>query len=492
MRGRPTAFARLLLPALLLPAVAPAWNLVQSPASATFNGIAIADEHLAIAVGNDGTIVHFVDGDSGTVVPSGTSEHLLDVYAVAGDFAVAAGIDVVLLWDGSTWSPLVENDTGTALSPVWASADRDLVLYGTLGQQFNFVCPHVPGAAQQGFCRSFGQEVLTLCGADDEITAVRRDGAIFRVDENLVELGDGFGPAFEPPAPLDLRAAWIAPGACGLGPGVQPGIWAIEGGDEVVAFDGEAWVDTGLVLPLGQQLVWLGGTGGNFVTAVGFAPAAGKGPGNDAVAWTYDGASWTQRMDLPPGTPGLTDIAVRLEYSETVFASGFEPAAAKNARPGLRVDILAAAEQGIGLSNNNLFPPQTLDLRVEKTLVGEETTAQGTRLSFALDVFNAGPAVARQVGLHDTFLQLNPGQLATIESFTCNRALSRSTLPTGAQSHLYASVGVDELAPNTSLNCLVVLVTSDPTRFDNTATVLSYISTDVDPDNNRDYVERDP
>lgn len=53
-----------------------AWTLLDTPTTASFNGV-------AIAVSNNGTIVHFVDGDSGTLVPSGTTEHLLDVYAVA-------------------------------------------------------------------------------------------------------------------------------------------------------------------------------------------------------------------------------------------------------------------------------------------------------------------------------------------------------------------------------------------------------------------------
>lgn len=475
----------------LAPAPAAAWTLVQSPASATFNGVAIADEHLAIAVGNDGTIVHFVDGDSGTLMPSGTTTNLLDVYAVDADFAVAAGINVVLVWDGVSWETLVENTSGTdiAYSPVWASPDRDLVLYGTLGQEFNFVCPHVPGAAQQGFCRTFGQEILALCGQDGEITAVRRDGAIFRVNEDLVELGDTFGPAHEPPAPLDLRAAWITPGACGLSTAVLPGIFAIEGGDEVLVFDGDGWIDTGLDLPPGQELIWLGGTGGNFVLAVGFEPSAGKGPSNDGVIWIYDSETWSESTDLPPGTPGLTDIAVRLEYSEIVFASGFEPAATKNARPGLAVDILAAAESGRGLLSEDLFPLETVDLSVDKRLISEEIIKEGARLTFAVDAFNAGPHDVRFVDILDGF-NVGPGEMATIESFTCTQAVDDSLIGPGGVRAPLGEVGVDLLPARGSLNCTMVVVTSSSSSFRNRASVTSYFASDVNISNNSSEVVR--
>lgn len=469
-----------------------AWTLVDTPTMATLNGVAIADEHLVIAVGNDGAIVHFVDGDSGTLIDSGTTENLLDVFAVAADFAVAAGINVVLLWDGSSWQPLVEDTSGVAYSPVWASPERDRVIFGTLGQQFNFLCPHVIGAEQQPFCRTFGQEILTLCGEDGEITAVRHDGAIFRLNEQMQNIDTGFEPAHEPPSPLNLNAAWVMPGACGLGPFAQGGIFAIAGGNKVLLFDGEAWVDTGLVLPFDQQLLWLGGTGGNFVLAVGFEPLAdGTFQG---VVWIYDGNTWSQRMDLPAGTPGLTDIAVRLEPSDVLFANGFEAAAvsAAAARGGVPdsvgAGIVASAEEGESLSSDELAPKETVDLSLEKTLDEQVLTTSDVRLTFTLTVTNAGPDAATTVRLWDAYDARDGGD-ATIVAVDCDQADSVHHTEQLSQFQ-GATVVVDELPAGATFSCEMTVLTSMFNSFRNRASVSALRETELDSNDNLSVVQR--
>ena len=158
------------------------YELISSPTSENFNGIsATADGSFVVAVGNNGAIVHFVDGDAGALMPSGTTRDLFDVFVRADDFAVVTGEEIVLLWDGSSWEA-VQSSPGTQVyTGTWISPEQDIVLYGTLGSQFSFVCPYDPNATQQGFCRTFGRPMLTACGVSGDIKLVNADGDIFNL-----------------------------------------------------------------------------------------------------------------------------------------------------------------------------------------------------------------------------------------------------------------------------------------------------------------------
>lgn len=82
------------------------WTLRSSPTSEVFNGISAPNPDFAIGVGKNGTIVHFSGDDNGTLVPSGTSNELFDVFASSATLAVATGAEIVLLWDGTAWAPI--------------------------------------------------------------------------------------------------------------------------------------------------------------------------------------------------------------------------------------------------------------------------------------------------------------------------------------------------------------------------------------------------
>lgn len=118
--------------------MAPDWTLIQSPVSDNFNGISSSPRgQLRVAVGNGGKIVHFNQASpSGVVMSSGTTNDLFDVYVLSPDFAVAGGRDIILLWNGSVWSPIITN-SGLYL-PVWATPDRSTIIYNSFKDVYQY------------------------------------------------------------------------------------------------------------------------------------------------------------------------------------------------------------------------------------------------------------------------------------------------------------------------------------------------------------------
>lgn len=370
------------------------WVLNTSASSETFNGITAPDIDFAIAVGENGSIVHFANGDTtGTLVPSGTSSELFDVYATSRNMAVATGEDIVLLWDGVSWEPIVELSppSNTVITGAWISPEEDVVWYGIPGASFDQVCPFVPGGSDPLFCRLFGSPMLTACGNSGDAKLLLSSGDIWNLDNELVEANGTIAPLHDEAGNLFLTGIYVSEEACLSGPFAPLQIFAIQNGQTFMQFDGSNWSSMGVTVPAGQTLTWIGGTGPGNLIATGFEPD-GMG-GNQGVIWHYDGTTWAEDTNLPPGTPGLTDVAANLVFDNDIFESGFENSTRSQLKmsPGTRVNILAAAEQGIFLSNEQLFPLSTSDVGVSTRLLTPTPIRMGDQIQLELTLFNSGP-----------------------------------------------------------------------------------------------------
>ncbi len=377
------------------------WTLRSTPTSEVFNGITSPNNSFAIAVGENGTIVHFNDGDNGTLMPSGTTEELFDVYASSPQMAIATGEDVVLLWDGQSWSTLFTGDTNTFYTGTWIPPEEDVLFYQSLGQ-FNFICPYFPNEVNQPFCRGYQQPMITACGNSNDIKLLMSSGDIEHVDNFLSELTNN-APLHDEPIPLFLTAIWAPEWACIPG-SIEPlELFAIRNGNQFWHFDGSEWSNMNVTVPGDQTLTWLSGTSTNSIIATGFKP--NNMGGNDGVIWIYDGLNWTEDTDLPAGTPGLTDIIANIDRPDFIFASGFESITLTQKMMGDQpsVDVLAAAEQGRFLYTPSLFPSSLSDLSMSKRLLTPEPIRQGQRITFQLVVQNNGPNTATDFRLLDGY-----------------------------------------------------------------------------------------
>ncbi|WP_223787372.1 DUF11 domain-containing protein [Marinicella meishanensis] len=415
------------------------WNLVQTPSAATFNGITSPNGHFAIAVGENGNIVHFNNGDSGTVMPSGTTEELYDVYATSSSFAVAAGEDVVLLWDGVQWDQLFTGSSDTIYTGTWISPEEDVVLYESLGQ-FNVICPYLPNEPTQPFCRAYSQPMLTACGESNDIKLLMASGNIEHVNNLLQDQSNNL-PLHEEAVPLFLNAIWVPPLACLPGSIEPTELFAIRGGDEFWYFDGAEWSNMNVNVPGDQTLTWLSGTNANNILATGFK-ANGMG-GNDGVVWRYDGQNWVEDTNLPAGTPGLSDITAHINLPDLIFANNFDTTNRAIFSNHAQVDILAAAEEGRYLGSVDLFPNANVDLSVSKRLTTPDPIVPGQRITFQLVVQNLGPGTATNVRFLD-------GYFNSIQIAVDNCGMSEFNVYAGWH---YRDVTIPTLAPGEVVFC---------------------------------------
>ncbi|MCB1584033.1 MAG: hypothetical protein R3E90_04415 [Marinicella sp.] len=391
------------------------WQLGQTPSNEVFNGITYPNESYAFAVGNNGTIVQFTSGDNGSIMTSGTTKHLYDIYATDGNTAIATGEDTVLLWDGSSWTSLFENSDGINYTGTWITPEEDAFYYESLGAQFSFVCPYIPSDPVQPFCRGFQNPVMTYCGSSGDIKIFTRNGDIHWVDNYMGDLTDDFMPIHDDPGFLFLTATWAAPWQCQPGP-IEPfEAFAINNTNEFYRFDGADWVNMNVNVPNDQVLTWIGGAPTTDVIAVGYEPD-GMG-GNQAVVWRYDGQSWIEDTNLPVGTPGLTDIAFNTGLPNLIFANGFEAIIQTNTKnQATGVDILAAAENGRFIYKTDLFPNDAVDISVRKTLLTPEPIVPNQQIVFRLQVTNLSSTDATNIRFIDGY----DGSQITFVSETCN------------------------------------------------------------------------
>ncbi|MDJ0653662.1 MAG: hypothetical protein QNJ40_05900 [Xanthomonadales bacterium] len=383
------------MPALLASAMLAGpsdWELISTPTFETLNGISSSSPDFAIAVGNAGAIVHFLGNDSGTLVSSGTDVNLFDVYTSAPDRAVAGGEDLVLHWDGSAWSPLVESMVGNIYTPVWENPEQNTVFYGAPGG-FSLVCRADSDTGGNQACRTFVDTAMAFCGSSDDTKVILDTGAIWHIDNFLSDPVDPLSTEpLVPRAGLDLSAVWVPPGACLPGPFAPTRLFGINIRSQFYEFSDGAWSFMGVTVPAQQTMSWLTGSGPDNVIAGGFEPMTMKGPDpNRGVIWLYDGNSWQQDGTLPPGTPGLADVDYAYEFSTLVFENGFEAVAVGKSDPvsGESVRLRGASEGGATISNSRLGPNRRADFEMTVTPVAM-TPAPG----FQLALRNNGPDTA--------------------------------------------------------------------------------------------------
>ena len=382
----------------------PTWTINQTPSSETFNGISAANNNFAIGVGKNGTIVHFNNRDTGTLVPSGTTNELFDVYAVSENLAVASGIDVVLLWDGNTWTKIIDSDFNDFYTGAWITPERDVVFFQSLGF-FNFIFPHLPGVPQnqQPFGRAFSYPMLTACGNNNDNKFFTSDGDIHHLNNFLGEIsGTADEPLHDEAVPLNFTAIYVPETSC-LPLGIAPiNVYAIRNTNEFWKFDGDSWSNMNVIVPAGQTLSWLSGASASQIFAVGFK-SDGNG-GNTGVIWKYDGITWVEETNLPPGLLGLTDITASLGRVDAIFSSGFENNLNRVDPEIIRVDILAAAEAGETIDLFDVLPISIIDLSVRKTLLTPEPIKVNDTITFQLEIKNIGNTAAVDVKFFDAYI----------------------------------------------------------------------------------------
>jgi hypothetical protein len=456
------------------------WQLGQSPTSEVLNGITYPNESYAFAVGINGSIVQFQAGDNGSLMTSGTSNDLYDVFANSGNAAIAAGEDVVLVWDGSSWTPIVENDDGTIYTGVWMTPENDAMFYESLGV-FNFVCPYHPGADPQPWCRGYQNPVMTYCGQSGDIKMFTSDGDIHWVDNFLTDLTDDFMPIHEEPVPLNLTAIWAPEWVC-LPGSIEPiDVFAIQNNNNFFRFYGSEWVNMNVNVPNDHVLTWIGGANPNEVTAVGYKPD-GQG-GNAGVVWHFDGSSWTEDQSLPNGTVGLTDIAYNTGLPNLIFTDGFELSTspfAITSEPGL--DILAMAEEGEFISSRYLFPQGGTDISVKKTLLTPEPIRQGDTITFELQILNLSTEDIPDVRITDGFIDIYMELANDGCGFTATRADSFWT---------YHMKTLTTLSAGELITCqMTFTVTGNPGfNLHNSVNAYSYSSHEINHRNNHSLVK---
>jgi len=382
----------------------PTWTITQTPSSETFNGISAANNYFAIGVGKNGSIVHFKNGDAGTIVPSGTTNELFDVYAVSENLAIASGKDIVLLWNGTAWSKIVDINDDRFFTGTWITPEKDVAFYQSLGI-FNFIFPHLPGVPlnQQPFGRGFSYPMLTACGNSSDIKLFTSDGDIHHIDKFLSEIsGTADIPLHNEVVPLEFTALYVPKTSC-LPLGIAPiNAYAIRLTNQFWKFNGETWTNMNVTVPAGQTLSWLGGTSASQIFAVGFK-SDGNG-GNTGVIWKYDGITWIEETNLPSGLLGLTDVSASIGRVDDIFSSGFESNSNRADNVNRRVDILAAAEAGKKIDLGDVLPPSYIDLSVRKTLLTPEPIKVNDIITFQLEVKNVGNTAATDFLFFDGYI----------------------------------------------------------------------------------------
>ncbi len=205
---------------------------------AGFNAVGGDANQLMIAVGNHGVIVHLAGGGEARRVVSPTDADLLDVHVGSPDFAVTVGQGAVLLWNGESWRPLTDAASNALYHHAWASPDELLVLYAG-GADTNTVCPWIPDAIHQPFCRLFKAPMLGACGDHETIHLVLANGEIYRLNDALLGKDGQFGPVYRPDEHLELESASFAGETCL--PDQLPQIYAADTDGGLVRFDGRSW-----------------------------------------------------------------------------------------------------------------------------------------------------------------------------------------------------------------------------------------------------------
>jgi len=417
----------LLLASSISFAVGPDWTLIQSPVSEDFNGISSSPRgQLRVAVGKGGKIVHFnKSAPTGAVMNSGTTNDLFDVYVLSPDFAVASGRDIILLWDGSAWSPII-TDSGLYL-PVWATPDQSTIIFNIVDESggfrpFHLRCAYdVAKAERSPFCQA-GSLDIGFCGSSDDIKIVKQSGDIDAIKSDLSPVNGLAGTIFEQPLDLNLTAVYIPATGCLPGPYPPWNIFAVDSFKDIYHYQPEnyqvtgGWnkTHTGVVE---KQLFWINGVELDWV-AVGAQPSADMNePNNDPYSLVFDGNSITENTSFAPEVRGMTDVTTEFHFEHRIFADGAEdepgfctdqnnplctpePSGCSESSPGECFSVSASTEAG-GVAELNLKSPPVVDVFLGTSILNWEILDPEIvdLVGYSIVVGNFGPDVATGIML---------------------------------------------------------------------------------------------
>jgi len=408
-------------------AAEPDWTLIQSPVSDDFNGISSSPQgKLRVAVGKGGKIVHFHQASpSGVVMPSGTTNDLFDVYVLSVDFAVASGRDIILLWDGSVWSPII-TDSGLYL-PVWATPDQSTIIYNIVDESGGFTPFHlrcawdVAKAERSPFCQA-GALDIGFCGSSDDIKIVKQSGDIDAIKNDLSPLNGQAGTIFEQPIDRNLTAVYIPSAGCLPGPYPPWDIFAVDSFKDIYNYQPENFQVTGgwNKTHSGQaekQLLWIDGVALDWV-AVGAQPSADiNDPNNAPYSLVFDGNSITENTSFAPEVRGMTDVTTDFHFEHRIFSDsaedepGFctdqsnplctpEPTGCSESSPGECFSASASTEAG-GVAEFNLKSPPVVDVYLGTSIINWDILDPTIvdLVGYSIVVGNFGPDIATGVTL---------------------------------------------------------------------------------------------
>jgi hypothetical protein len=278
----------LLLPS---PSLSDEWVKVDTASigsTETLRGIWIAPDESIFSVGDGGRILH-CEGTICSVMDSGTTNILFDVWGSSATDVVASGVDKVLLYDGESWTEILES-TGQIYTPVWMPSTGEVIFTGDPSGSFPMLYRYDRAAEDWGLGIAVESGIMAFGGANNDVTMVLYNGDVIHTDNNL-----NLTTVHDQTDPLFLYAAWVNP---------DNPTEAFGADDEgaIYRFNGSSWTDMGANIPSDTNIWGISGNSGTNVYAVG-VDGAGQG-----VAWHYDGSSWTEE-DIP-SVIGLIDAAV--------------------------------------------------------------------------------------------------------------------------------------------------------------------------------------
>ncbi|GAB4343568.1 MAG: hypothetical protein Kow0089_19440 [Desulfobulbaceae bacterium] len=246
------------------------WSVHQVLDNGTnLNGVNGISKRDLIAVGDNGTILHF-DGREWTAAASGVTDALNKVWSLSDTNAVAVGASgVALQYDGTAWT--MAADAGdAALLDIWGSDTPATFAVDELGTVYDatFIAAGSPGTA-----------LRTIFGtADDDLFAAGEAGAVFHDD------GTGWAPMV--PATTEwLNSLWA---------NASDDVFAVGENGAIVHYDGSGW--SAMQSPTARNLNGVCGFGADDVFAVG----------NDSLVLHYDGSKW-EALDVGAGV-NLNDV----------------------------------------------------------------------------------------------------------------------------------------------------------------------------------------
>ena len=449
------------------------WERIDVPGSETLNGVSTGQDGFAVLVGNAGLIVHRDPEGNLSLPASKTTEDLFDVFVHNADLAIAAGRDVILLWDGNVWDPILTDIGDIVYTSVWITPQGNTAIINT----FNGAWFHRAYFIDTAMFRpgAFGSGLdLAYCGDSDDIKSITENGSIMHFKDDLLP-GPGsdatFGVLFDNlSAPLNLTAAWFPPSACIRGPYEPLAAYAIDENRFFYEFSpGTGWElmpVVGGAIPSEHNLNWLGGSSSNNMLAVGATPSM-RGPGNTGVVWSWNGMEWAQDLSLPVGTPGLTDVAMAIHAPDLLFVSGFESAMARGGPDpaDATTQIFAAAEDGEMLAALNILLTNNFtDLEARKVALDQPPYTDGQTISYELTYINHGPG-NEVVEATETLMS---GQGDSV-LFGEDSAFTFVGLSAGCPLQLEPGgvfKGTFPLMPGQSVSCTIELIINDPDNFD--------------------------